>query len=110
MGKIFDALEKFSKESGVPRSNKIKNSDYGVLMHFDESTGKLDIHNPEFLKDARGIKRLMTYRLINENGTLTPAGRAKYEEMTKKTKIKQTIDKAQTDENLDSLKKKQEDV
>ena len=86
MGKIFDALEKFSKEGGAPRSDKIRNADYEVLMQFDESTGKIDIDNPEYLKDAKGIKRLMTYRLINDDGTLTPAGRAKYEEMARKSK------------------------
>ena len=84
MGKIFDALEKFTKESGAPRSDKLKNSDYEVLMQFDESTGKIDLAGAEVLKDARGIKRLMTYRLINDNGTLTPAGKAKYEEMKHK--------------------------
>jgi capsular exopolysaccharide synthesis family protein len=56
-------------------------------MKFDESTGKIDIDNPQFLKDAKGIKRLMTYRLINDDGTLTPAGRAKYEEMARKSKM-----------------------
>ena len=84
MGKIFDALEKFTKETGTPRLERIKNSDYEVLMQFDESTGKIDIDSPEVLKDARGIKRLMTYRLINDNGTLTPAGKAKYEEIKRK--------------------------
>jgi exopolysaccharide/PEP-CTERM locus tyrosine autokinase len=77
-------------------------------MHFDESTGKLDIDNPEFLKDARGIKRLMTYRLINENGTLTPAGRAKYEEMISKTRTKKSIKEAQTTEKLGASGKSQE--
>jgi exopolysaccharide/PEP-CTERM locus tyrosine autokinase len=86
VGKIFDALEKFSKESGASRSDKIRNADYEVLMQFDESTGKIDIDNPQYLKDAKGIKRLMTYRLINDDGTLTPAGRAKYEEMAHKSK------------------------
>ena len=86
MGKIFDALEKFTKEAGPSKSDKIKDSDYDVLMQFDASTGKIDIHNPEVLKDARGVKRLMTYRLINDDGTLTPAGLAKYEEMTAQSK------------------------
>ena len=70
MGKIFDALEKFTKETGSPKSDKIRNSDYEVLMQFDASTGKIDMADPEVLKDARGVKRLMTYRLINDDGTL----------------------------------------
>jgi exopolysaccharide/PEP-CTERM locus tyrosine autokinase len=86
VGKIFDALEKFSKEGGAPKSDKIRNADYEVLRQFDESTGKIDIDDPEYLKDAEGIKRLMTYRLINDDGTLTLAGRAKYEEMARKSK------------------------
>jgi exopolysaccharide/PEP-CTERM locus tyrosine autokinase len=90
LGKIFDALEKFSKESGASRSDKIKNSDYEVLMQFDSSTGKIDMADPEILKDVKGVKRLMTYRLINDDGTLTPAGRAKYEEMTRTSKKKRT--------------------
>jgi exopolysaccharide/PEP-CTERM locus tyrosine autokinase len=84
VGKIFDALEKFGKEAGAPTSDKIRSSDYDVLMQFDKSTGRIDMTNPVVLKDARGIKRLMTYRLINDDGTLTPAGRAKYEAMTNK--------------------------
>jgi exopolysaccharide/PEP-CTERM locus tyrosine autokinase len=81
VGKIFDALEKFGKEAGAPKSEKIRSSDYDVLMQFDKSTGRIDMTSPAVLKDAHGIKRLMTYRLINDDGTLTPAGRAKYEAM-----------------------------
>ena len=86
MGKIFDALEKFSKERGDTASDRIKDSDYEALMQFDEATGKIDIKNPKIASDSIAFKRLMTYRLINDNGTLTPAGRAKYEEMTRKSK------------------------
>jgi exopolysaccharide/PEP-CTERM locus tyrosine autokinase len=84
VGKIFDALEKFTMETGPTRSDKVRNSDYEVLMQFDASTGKIDMADPEVLKDARGVKRLVTYRLINDDGTLTPAGRAKFEEMQRK--------------------------
>ena len=81
MGKIFDALEKFSKERGAAVSDRIKDSDYEALMQFDDATGRIDIENPKVVKDPAVLKRLKTYRLINEDGTLTPAGRAKYEEM-----------------------------
>ena len=87
MGKIFDALEKFSKERGAAVSDRIKDSDYKTLMQFDDATGRIDIENPKIAKDPRVIKRLKTYRLINDDGTLTPAGRAKYEEMARKEKI-----------------------
>ena len=86
MGKIFDALEKFGKERGGPVADRIKNSDYEALMQFDDATGKIDIRNPKIARDSIAFKRLMTYRLINDDGTLTPAGRAKYEEMARKTK------------------------
>jgi exopolysaccharide/PEP-CTERM locus tyrosine autokinase len=86
VGKIFDALEKFGKERGGPASDRIKDSDYEALMQFDEATGKIDVRNPKIASDSIAFKRLMTYRLINDDGTLTPAGRAKYDEMTRKAK------------------------
>jgi len=86
VGKIFDALEKFSKERGATVSDRITDSDYAALMEFDEATGKIDLQGPKIAKDPGVLKRLKTYRLINDDGTLTPAGRAKYEEMTRKTK------------------------
>ena len=86
MGKIFDALEKFSKERGGPVSDRVKEADYEALMQFDEATGRIDVADPRIAKDSRVLKRLKTYRLINENGSLTPAGRAKYEEMLRKSK------------------------
>jgi hypothetical protein len=90
VGKIFDALEKFGKERGSPASDRIKDSDYEALMQFDESTGKIDVSHPKIANDAIAFKRLMTYRLINDDGTLTPAGRAKYDEMTGKAGQKAT--------------------
>ncbi len=84
MGKIFDALEKFSKERRGTVSDKILDSDYETLKQFNEMTGKIDIHDPKISKDPRILTRLKTYRLINDNGTLTPAGKVKYEEMKRK--------------------------
>ena len=84
MGKIFDALEKFGKERGAAVSDRIKDSDYEALMQFDAATGKIDLHDPKVAKDPRILKRLKTYRLINDNGTLTPAGKVKYEEMKRR--------------------------
>ncbi|MCK5418374.1 MAG: polysaccharide biosynthesis tyrosine autokinase, partial [Desulfobacterales bacterium] len=84
MGKIFDALEKFSKERGHTVSDRIKDSDYEALMQFDDATGKIDIRNPKIARDSIVLKRLKTYRLVNDDGTLTPAGRAKYEELKRK--------------------------
>jgi exopolysaccharide/PEP-CTERM locus tyrosine autokinase len=84
LGKIFDALEKFSKERGDTVSDRIKDSDYQALMQFDEATGKIDIQDLKITKDPRVFKRLKTYRLVNDDGTLTPAGRAQYEELKRK--------------------------
>jgi exopolysaccharide/PEP-CTERM locus tyrosine autokinase len=50
-------------------------------MQFDDATGRIDIEDPKIAKDPRVLKRLKTYRLINDDGTLTPAGRTKYEEL-----------------------------
>jgi exopolysaccharide/PEP-CTERM locus tyrosine autokinase len=86
VGKIFDALEKFSKERGSPVADRIKDSDYEALMQFDDTTGRINIENPKIARDPGVLKRLKTYRLINDDGTLTPAGRAKYEEMARKEK------------------------
>ena len=77
MGKIFDALEKFSKERGAAVSDRITDSDYTALMEFDEAIGKIDLQQLKVAKDLKVVKRLMTYRLSNEDGILTPAGRVK---------------------------------
>jgi protein-tyrosine kinase len=86
LGKIFDALEKFGKERGSPVSDRVKDSDYEALMQFDEATGRIDVADSKIAQDPRVLKRLKTFRLINDDGTLTPAGRAKYEEMLRKSK------------------------
>jgi len=96
LGKIFDALEKFSKERGSPVSDRVKDSDYEALMQFDEATGRIDMANPKIAKDPRVFNRLKTYRLINDDGTLTPAGRVKYEEMLRKSREDATVGEAQT--------------
>jgi exopolysaccharide/PEP-CTERM locus tyrosine autokinase len=84
LGKIFDALEKFSKERGATIPERIRHTDYEALMQFDDATGKIDIEDPKIARDPGVLKRLKTYRLINDDGTLTPAGRTKYEELKSK--------------------------
>jgi protein-tyrosine kinase len=100
LGKIFDALEKFSKERAGSVSDRVKDSDYEALMQFDEATGRIDIKDPKIANDPRVLKRLKTYRLINDNGTLTPAGRTKYEEMLRKSKENETAGAALTIEKI----------
>ncbi|MHC4104613.1 MAG: polysaccharide biosynthesis tyrosine autokinase [Planctomycetota bacterium] len=81
MGKIFDALEKFAKERRYTQLIGIRQSDYEILMKFDYASGKLKVDSAPGSRDHRRLKRMMTYRLVREDGTLTPAGRAKYEEI-----------------------------
>ncbi len=81
MGKIFDALEKFRKERGSSVSGKLRNSDYDLLLRFDEKTGRLETDDASAIKDSGSLRRLMTYRLIDSEGRLTPAGIAKLQEL-----------------------------
>jgi hypothetical protein len=59
VGKIFDALEKFSKERGGPVVDRFKNSDYEALMKFDEATGRIDVADPS--KNLFSIKKKLFY-------------------------------------------------
>jgi exopolysaccharide/PEP-CTERM locus tyrosine autokinase len=81
LGKIFDALEKFRKERGSSVSGKLRNSDYDLLLRFDEKTGRLETDDASAIKDSGGLRRLMTYRLVDSEGRLTPAGIAKLQEL-----------------------------
>jgi exopolysaccharide/PEP-CTERM locus tyrosine autokinase len=82
VGKIFNALEKYKKERElVTRPEKLKPADYNALQHYDRATGKLDLKHPLVMQDPGSVDRLMTYRLIEADGSLTPAGKAKYAEL-----------------------------
>ena len=82
MGKIFNALEKYKKERrATTRPQKLKTSDYEALLQYDVATGKLDLKHPLVIQDPGTVDRLMTYRLIEADGSLTPAGKAKYAEL-----------------------------
>jgi protein-tyrosine kinase len=81
LGKIFTALEKYRKERSVRVSTRLRDSDYDLLMRFDEITGRLETDAPLATGHSGSLKRLMTYRLIDSSGRLTPAGRAKHREL-----------------------------
>jgi len=82
VGKIFNALEKYKKERQVTtRPQKLKPSDYEALLQYDLATGKLDLKHPLVIQDPGTVDRLMVYRLIEADGSLTPAGQAKYAEL-----------------------------
>ena len=82
MGKIFKALEKYKKERGATRhTEKLKPGDYEALLQYDRDTGGLDLKHPLVIQDPGTVKRLITFRLIEADGSLTPAGKAKYAEL-----------------------------
>ena len=82
MGKIFNALEKYKKErKATARPGRLKQGDYEALLQYDWATGKLDLKHPLVNQDPGTIDRLLTYRLIEADGSLTPAGKAKYAEL-----------------------------
>jgi len=82
VGKIFNALEKYKKERrATTRPQKLKPADYKTLLQYDRATGKLDLKHPLVTQDPGTVDRLMTYRLIEADGSLTPAGKAKYAEL-----------------------------
>jgi protein-tyrosine kinase len=82
VGKIFNALEKYKKERrATTRPQKLKPSDYEALLQYDWAAGKLDLKHPLVIQDPGTVDRLMTYRLIEADGSLTPAGKAKYAEL-----------------------------
>jgi len=82
VGKIFNALEKYKKErKATTRPQKLKPGDYEALLQYDWAAGKLDLEHPLVIQDRGTVQRLMTYRLIESDGSLTPAGKAKYAEL-----------------------------
>ena len=99
MGKIFNALEKYKKELKVTtRTSKLKPGDYEALLQCDWAAGKLDLKHPRVVQDLGTVQRLMTYRLIEADGSLTPAGKAKYAELNgpePKTAVSQPVSEPQ---------------
>ena len=82
MGKIFNALEKYKKEKRATRhTEKLKPGDYEALLQYDRAAGRLDLKHPLVIHDPGTVKRLLTFRLIEADGSLTPAGKAKYAEL-----------------------------
>jgi len=82
VGKIFNALEKYKKErKTTTRPGKLKPGDYEALLQYDRAAGKLDLKHPLGIHDPGTVKRLLTFRLIEADGSLTPAGKGKYAEL-----------------------------
>jgi hypothetical protein len=82
LGKIFTALEKYRHErtTMVP-TGRITQSDWDVLLKYDPASGKLDIDHADFTDKTEALSRLQFYRLVQSDGSLTPAGLAKVAEL-----------------------------
>ena len=95
VGKIFNALEKYKKERKITtRTTRLKPGDYEALLQYDWAAGTLDLKHPLVCQDPGTVQRLMTYRLIEADGSLTPAGKAKYAELNgpePKTEVSQPV-------------------
>ncbi len=75
MGKLFDALEKFEKERLMRASvQKLRKADLNALLKYDRMIGKLDLFNPEIIKDPETPQRLLDNNLVFPDGKLSPKG------------------------------------
>ncbi len=75
MGKVFDALEKFEKERLMRTSVlKLRKADMNALLKYDHSIEKLDLFNPEIIKDPETPQKLLDNNLIFPDGKLSPKG------------------------------------
>jgi len=75
MGKVFDALEKFEKERLMRESvKKLREGDLDALLKYDRMSGKLDLFNPEIIKDSETPQRLLDNNLVFSDGRLSPKG------------------------------------
>ena len=75
MGKIFNAFEKYEKERLVRTSaQKLRRADVNALLKYDRTSGKLDLFNPEIIKDPETPQRLLDNNLVFPNGKLSPEG------------------------------------
>ena len=75
MGKVFDALEKFEKERLMRESvQKLREGDLDALLKYDHMSGKIDLFNPEIIKDSETPQRLLDNNLVFPDGRLSPKG------------------------------------
>jgi hypothetical protein len=75
MGKFFDALEKFEKERLMGASvQKLRKTDLNALLKYNRMIGKLDLFNPEIIRDPETPQRLLDNNLVFPDGKLSPKG------------------------------------
>ena len=87
MGKIFDAFEKCEKERLMRTSvQKLRKADLNALLKYDRKNGKLDLFDPEIIKDPETPQRLLDNNLVFANGKLSPDGLSLCKEYQKNKK------------------------
>jgi hypothetical protein len=75
MGKFFDALEKFEKDRLMRASvQKLRKTDLNALLKYNRMIGKLDLFNPEIIRDPETPQRLLDNNLVFPDGKLSPKG------------------------------------
>ena len=84
MGKIANALKKFSQERKAVRLPGLTGADFDVLLAYDRKTGHLKNYDrgsdqmsnagAELLRNRGTVKRLLENKLIFPGGKLTPKG------------------------------------
>lgn len=77
MGKFFDVFEKYEKERLMRTSaQKLRKVDCIALLKYDRVTGKLDLFDPQIIKDFETPQRLLDNNLVLPDGMLSPKGLA----------------------------------
>ena len=93
MGKIADAINKYTKERYGSQEEQIQDKDLealmtydretGHLLKYDKSTGKVNHSSMDVVKDRELIQRLLENNLIFPGGKLTPEGIGEVEKLEK---------------------------
>ncbi len=104
MGKIFDALNKHSKELSAPQPQKVTAGDRKALLTYDrktghlvkynEKTGQVDHRSMDVLKNRGTLQRLLDNQLIFPGGQLTPMGLQMVERLEKQDPTPRPAEKA----------------
>jgi capsular exopolysaccharide synthesis family protein len=95
LGKIADAINKYTKERyGSPGQQVTQNDlavlltydrETGHLLKYDKATGKVDHSSMDIVKDRELIQRLLENNLIFPGGKLTPEGLTEVEKFEKQS-------------------------
>jgi capsular exopolysaccharide synthesis family protein len=82
LGKIFNALEKYLKESSdAPDVEPLTDEDCEALLQYNQLTQTLNINSQHVIKESSTVRRLLVNKLILPDGKITAKGKKKYEEL-----------------------------